>query len=154
MIYEGFAITINVSPKKRIGKHGHPFEQRDDEIRKNIIIRTLMQELEKYESLTLVYSVFEYTLNNMPHLHGYIIDREPLSMQLKMEKIQYAIHRQLGFPRLEPKICCYVERTKVNQCFWDVYTVKDIDEWYKNTNEDYYEPDEEPIKINQNLFAR
>lgn len=153
MFFSGFAITINVSPKKRVTNNRRPFGELSDEIQRNLIEMILNTQVDKYESLQIVYRVFEYTNNNLPHLHAYIIDKEPLSMKLKMEKIQIAIHKQLGFPRLQPKICCFVEETIVNQCFWDIYTKKDIDEWYLTLDRELSE-DEEPIHVpKKNLFS-
>lgn len=111
-----FAITINISPKKVVRK-GCKWDSMHS-LYQQVFFNNLIDSIDREYRVDIQF-IFELTKNGMVHLHGkFYADEATAGM------IQLRVHMLCGFPRLAPHICCFVERTKYDICYWHTYMHK------------------------------
>lgn len=114
-----FGITINVSPKKILSNrklYGDLSENEQQEAIRAVFSYALHAISKSAEDCEIV---FEKTKAGHVHLHGLIA-----CTQREIILFQSLVHKQLGFPKLDPSICCKFVRTIISTGFWVRYMNK------------------------------
>lgn len=120
-LYEStYAFTVAVSPKKtfkgciKYGSLGTPFQK--DLIRHTIekSMKAIGRSLEDY--------VVEYELTKSGHIHAHGMVK---CTDDQIDLFKVSVHKTLGFPKLNPDVCCKCVKTLCNPERWREYMIKD-----------------------------
>lgn len=114
-----YSITINVSPKKILSNrkvYGDLSLEMQKEAIQDVFSFALHSIQKSAEDCEIV---FETTKAGNAHLHGLIA-----CTSSEMYQFQRIVASKLGFPRLEPSVCCMCLKTIYSTVFWERYMQK------------------------------